>query len=139
MKHLVCALLLAGCSSTLSLVPKRVELQQPRVELPLRFLHGVPIVQTSIEGGPPGWFLLDLGASGAILSERVARTLRVPTRHGIVEIRDAAGTLSSVDRTIVRVRLSAGGAKFVGTNAIVVDLEPFTNGTGVVIDGILGW
>jgi hypothetical protein len=133
------AVALAGCGGALSLVPKRVELRTPSVELPLRFLHDVPLVQASIDGGPPGWFLLDLGASGAILSERVAKTLRAPRRHGLVDIRDAAGKLSSTERTVVRVKIGTGGATFVGTNAIVVDLEPFTNATGVVLDGILGW
>lgn len=139
MKRALLALLLCGCTSTLSLVPRRVELTAPRVELPLTFLHDVPLVEVSIDHRPLGNFLLDLGASGAILSERVAKELHAPSRHGVTEIRDAAGKVSTVDRKVMRVRLATRGATFVGTNAIVVDLEPFSRATGVPIDGILGW
>ena len=67
------ALSLCGCARTLSMLPQRIELTTPRVEVPLSLVGNMLFVGARIDGGPVIIGLLDTGAEMLVLAH--ARSL----------------------------------------------------------------
>ena len=82
----VCALALGACGGNTTTapspakrvfryVPERVALPAEGAELPSRFENTEPLVQASVDGLEPLWFLLDTGYDANVLDARVAARL----------------------------------------------------------------
>ena len=58
--------------------PPRVELGAEEVKVPLEFVGGRPVVAVKLNGKGPYRMYLDTGASGSVLSDKLARELKLP-------------------------------------------------------------
>jgi predicted aspartyl protease len=131
-------LLLGGCSLFLpKLTPARTQLGGPRVEVPLRIVDAIPLVEARVGGGAPHWFVVDSGAAACTISPRLAAQLSARAASG-----SASATDGIHDATLATVRLpdvEIGGARFDDVFAIVLDLGDIEARFGVELGGILGF
>src|SRR5438552_6359575 len=90
MSLLMTGALLTSCSNFNSR-PEEICLPQGPTRVPMRLVKGLPLVQVSIAGSEPYWFLVDTGATGALISQRLVDQHSLPTENRDVWAIDAHG------------------------------------------------
>lgn len=95
----------------------------------------VPLVRAAIDGGDAGWFVLDTGASGLAIAERVAAERALP-ELGRRIVRTSDGVAGAPYRTAQTLRI--GPATLRHPRFLELDLAAFSQATGVALAGILG-
>lgn len=103
--------------------PPKIELGEKEVRLPMAFFGGRPIIEAKVNGKGPYRFYFDTGASGPVLSEKLATELKL-------EVVGQAGVKSGGDGpdkkpiqvNLVRVdRIDLGEAKLSGVTIAAMD------------------
>jgi hypothetical protein len=94
------------------------------------------LLQGTINGSKPLWFLFDTGASMTVINKDRAKELGIPL-HGELQVGTSA---SSTGLSIARgVSLNVSGAEVVNQTVGAVSLKLFEMGLGLPIGGILGF
>jgi hypothetical protein len=141
---LAAGLLLAGCTSVL---PNRARMEQTRfdrelVELPVRVIGNLMVVESAAGRDAPLHFLLDTGASTTMVSSELSQRLGLdddyPAGTPQVVTRSPDGRTSLLQSTRLR-RLELGDVAFDDVPALIYDFSELSSHLGVRIDGLLGF
>jgi hypothetical protein len=140
---LVCATSVAdACHLHFRDVPDSRTIDGACVTLPAEVEGGAFVVETTIDGRGPYRLLLDTGASGMVLSPRVAEQLDLRRRgfasgDGKTAVAGGDGTVARVSQGAQVGEVRAGGIALRGIDALLIDMTPFESVSGCVIDGVL--
>ena len=97
------------------------------------------LLSVAMNGGKPGWWVLDSGASECLVDRSAARTAKLRTR-GSRELRGAGKGSVRLDSIRSAVRLQIGGRPLPTCEHFgAVDLNAATSGVGRKISGVLGY
>lgn len=110
-----------------------VTLNDGRVELPLDLATRRPMIQLTVDGQGPYWFVVDTGAGGNVIDNRLAEKLEL-TSVGVQMVGSPGGAAVEAHRFAVD-ELAAGGLRIADTEAVGVDLAALAGGT---FQGIVG-
>ncbi len=105
--------------------PPKIELSGGEVSLPMSTFGNRPVVEATLDGKGPYPFVLDTGASGAVVSESFARSMEIPV---IGKARaQSPGAPTAAEHDLLRIdRLEFGGATISDLFAVAMDLSgPF--------------
>jgi predicted aspartyl protease len=145
-------LLIYGCSQTFQglqewkphhihnpqFIPQQTYLDETIVEIPLKIPDRHILVQATIDRENTFWFMLDTGASGVIVSKRIARKMNLPFSENTTKVSTPSG--KALFSPLLRVNsLSVGGAEFNNFDALPLDLKNMRKKLKHEVDGILGF
>jgi len=117
---LLATLLLPGC---VSFAPRKTDLPNGHVEIPVDTDLISPMVQATVNGRGPYTFELDTGASVLVISQWLADELKLPTKTSPYRLDDPKGRRSPA-RPLARVAtLQVGRATFSDIRAVVDPLD----------------
>ena len=106
--------------------PDRLSLSAPNVSVPLTFFGGRPVVEVMINGKGPYRFIVDTGAAGTVISNELARELKLPAlQHAQM---GRPGSSTPLDAYVTKIdSLEIGGARAEGMAAVYSDLSRLTS------------
>ncbi len=123
--------------------PNAVKLRGGEARVPMRVVAGAPLVEVTIGGKGPYWFLVDTGSQITVVDRRVASEAGLRPRVRTLSLDKIAGEAASRDlrrRGFVRVptlKLS-DGSYFDELDAHVHSTEPLAKALAHPVDGVLG-
>ncbi len=132
---------LAGCASPATLRFDREKLEPGQVAVPGRMVSNLLLVEGSVGGAGPHYFLVDTGSSVTLVSDRIAAGIpgfRPAATLNPVQVVSAAGGATMLG-TATLPSLELGTATFANVRVAVYDFVDFSNHLGVTVDGILGF
>ena len=106
-----------------------------------RIVSNLLLVEGTIGGAGPYYFLVDTGSSVTLVSDRIATAVpgyRTTPTPSPVQVVSAAGGATMLGSTTLP-SLELGGATFANVRAAVYDFVDFSNHLGITVDGILGF
>lgn len=103
--------------------PPKVELVENEVRLPMTFRGGRPVVEAKVNGQGPFAFFLDTGASGPVVSQKLADKLGLePVGESLVKSGGDEPDKPGIPAKIVEfARLDLGGVKLSGVKTVAMD------------------
>lgn len=118
-----------------SAAPLQWDAQQPRELALVRAQTGHLLVEASIEGNAPRWFILDTGAETHAISATYADSLKLP----IAGRSELASIVGNSEAGIRKARaLRVGAVTLPGPHLVEMDLAPFSAAFGRELAGIIG-
>ena len=106
-----------------------------------RIVSNLLLVEGTIGGAGPYYFLVDTGSSVTLVSDRIATAVpgyRTTPTPSPVQVVSAAGGATMLGSTTLP-SLELGGATFANVRAAVYDFVDFSNHLGITVDGFLGF
>lgn len=134
-------LALAAPASPTTLRFDRGSLAPGQNAVPGRLVSNLLLVEGSVGGAGPYYFLVDTGSSVTLVSDRIAATVpgfRPNVGLAPVQVISAAGGATLLGSITVP-SIELGGTGFATVRAAVYDFVDFSNHLGVTVDGILGF
>ena len=134
-------LALAAPASPTTLRFDRGSLAPGQNAVPGRLVSNLLLVEGSVGGAGPYYFLVDTGSSVTLVSDRIAATVpgfRPNVGLAPVQVISAAGGATLLGSITVP-SIELGGTSFATVRAAVYDFVDFSNHLGVTVDGILGF
>ena len=134
-------LALAAPASPTTLRFDRGSLAPGQNVVPGRLVSNLLLVEGSVGGAGPYYFLVDTGSSVTLVSDRIAATVpgfRPNVGLAPVQVISAAGGATLLGSITVP-SIELGGTGFATVRAAVYDFVDFSNHLGVTVDGILGF
>lgn len=119
----------------------REKLDPGQVAVPGRIVSNLLLIEGSVGGAGPYYFLVDTGSSVTLVSDRVAAFVpgfRTTPALTPVQIVSAAGGATMLGSTTLP-SLELASARFANVRAAVYDFVDFSNHLGITVDGILGF
>ena len=138
---LVCLLMLPGCRTPAGPKPGRTKLSAPLVEVPVKIVGNLVVVEVEWDRAGPWRFLVDTGSSATLVSPEFAaryRTKEVARQAPAVRVRDAAGRATMLEPVTIR-RIELGDARFERVQCLIYDPAELSAHLGLKLDGILGF
>lgn len=134
---LVCVV--GSCAGTgqILLVPEKTEVNS-EVRLPLRLIQGMPLVQASVNGKGPFWFLVDTGSTGCFINTPLADSLQDSGRGGSARLKASSGQVRETGMYLTLRSIRLGEASFQGVVAVRLDLTSIQEALNIALGGILG-
>jgi Aspartyl protease/PDZ domain len=108
------------------------------ITLALDFTGSTPLLAVRVNGGAPGWFIVDSGASTCVLDDALAKRLRLTPVDTGTATGAGKGTVPSRNYRSEAVSFRAGLARFTCPRVISLDLSGQPAILGRRIDGVLG-
>jgi hypothetical protein len=136
-----CLTLLSGCRTPAGPKPGRTKLLSRLIEVPVRVVGNLVIVETQWDKHGPWRFLIDTGSSTTLVSpELAARYSTSEAALGVppVRVRGADGRVTMLTAVTIR-RIELGDARFERVQSLVYDCAELSAHLGVKIDGVLGF
>ena len=143
--------LLAGLLGLLALPPASAapavldfdheKLDPSQVAVPGLVASNLLLVEGTVGGAGPYYFLVDTGSSVTLVSDRIAATVpgyRTTPALNPMQVVSAAGGATLLGSTTLP-SLELGKANFANVRAAVYDFVDFSNHLGITVDGILGF
>ena len=134
-------LALAAPASPTTLRFDRGSLAPGQNAVPGRLVSNLLLVEGSVGGAGPYYFLVDTGSSVTLVSDRIASAVpgfRPNVGLAPVQVISAAGGATLLGSITVP-SIELGGTGFATVRAAVYDFVDFSNHLGVTVDGILGF
>ena len=134
-------LALAAPASPTTLRFDRGSLAPGQNAVPGRLVSNLLLVEGSVGGAGPYYFLVDTGSSVTLVSDRIAATVpgfRPNVGLAPVQVISAAGGATLLGSITVP-SIELGGTGFATVRAAVYDFVDLSNHLGVTVDGILGF
>lgn len=134
-----CPFFICGCkeASKVSFVPRRTEIPGYRTAVPFELTKNMPLVEVSVDGRGPYWFVLDTGSSTLMLSHELAAQINAPSIPVEAILATPAGKVSlGYVRHIKSVEVGAAG--FRDVSAGVLDLAGIRKSVSAEVQGVLG-
>ncbi len=121
-------------------VPTQIHIPAAGITIPFDDAEDVPVVPLLINGEGPFRFLIDTGATGVVLDQRVAERLRLPRHEKPIIGSSAAGADVATSLPATVTSLTLGGARFSDLKVLVMDFTvmEIDGDLPVQLDGILG-
>ena len=104
----------------------------------VRSFHHLMLVDTLVRGKQRGWFLIDSGASGNMISIAMARASGAYTGPGNLQLTGVSGR---VDRALLArgVELFFGGLRMPGAEMMAIEFQKLNKSVRTEISGLIGF
>ncbi len=109
--------------------------------VPGRIVSNLLLVEGTVGGAGPYYFLIDTGSSVTLVSDRIATAVpdqRTTPALVPVQVVSAAGGATMLGSTTLP-SLELGTSRFANVRAVVYDFVDFSNHLGITVDGIIGF
>lgn len=119
----------------------REPLAPEHVVVPGRIVSNLLLVEGTVAGAGPYYFLIDTGSSITLVSDRIATAgpaVRTTPALVPVQVVSAAGGATMLGSTTLP-SLELGSTRFANVRAVVYDFVDFSNHLGITVDGIIGF
>jgi hypothetical protein len=119
----------------------RAPLAPEHVVVPGRIVSNLLLIEGTVAGAGPYYFLIDTGSSITLVSDRIATAgpaVRTTPALVPVQVVSAAGGATMLGSTTLP-SLELGSTRFANVRAVVYDFVDFSNHLGLTVDGIIGF